>query len=149
MISRFRSRPGFTLILLTQTVPALLAGCGDRPGDLAPVNGTLTVNGAPLRTGSVTFHPDADRGNPTRHLPSGTINEQGVYDVATAGRKGAPPGWYRVTVSALDNPTWQGGQPSMPRSLIDPRYRNPQTTDLVIEVREAAKPGAYDLKLKK
>ena len=52
------------------TVLVALSGCGDGTTEkFAPVMGKVTTNGAPLSTGSVTFHPDSGKGNSTQHIP--------------------------------------------------------------------------------
>src|SRR2546423_6028237 len=84
-------------------VCASLCGCGTSGGEkLAIVAGKVTVNGAPLTTGGVTFQPAADKGNPTRHIPVGTLDAEGRYELMSATKKGAPLGWYKVTVSAQE-----------------------------------------------
>ena len=77
------------------------------------------------------------------HQPTGTINAEGEYELFTVGKKGAPPGWYKVVVTAYANKIEEG--PVTPRLLIDPKYYQVETTDLSIEVVESPSPGAYDL----
>jgi hypothetical protein len=114
------------------------------------VSGTVAIAGQPLTSGSVSFHPDASRGNTSQHHPTGTINVDGTYQLYTTGKKGAPPGWYKVLVFATDKSGPTGGaHPGMPSSLVHARYGSEKTTDLVIEVVPQPPPGAYDLALSK
>src|SRR2546429_9587446 len=82
---------------------ARLFGCGaSRDEKLVPVVGKVTVGGAPLMTGAVTFRPDAEKGNLTQHIPVGTIDAEGRYELMSATKKGAPLGWYKVAVSVQE-----------------------------------------------
>ena len=133
----------------------LAAGCGDAPGvgKLFPVAGRITVNGEPLvaPTAMILFKPDAGRGNQSPFEPAGTPDAEGRYTLSTRGKPGAPPGWYKVIVTAttLEADAPQGkraGRPH-PKSLAPAKYGQAHTTDLAVEVVESPAPGAYDLKL--
>jgi hypothetical protein len=74
-----------------------LAGCGG--GDTLPVSGQVTVDGAPLWAPGaiVTFKPEPAKGNHAKVDPTGYLDDQGRYTLYSApGKKGAPPGWYKV-----------------------------------------------------
>lgn len=120
-------------------------GCGGRPDGFHPVGGAVTVAGAPLRTGTVTFRPDAAKGNATQHHPTGAVAADGTYTLYTVGKAGAPPGWYRVLVFADGNPKPAPGTP--PQWLHHVKYTTERTTDLSVEVVADPPPGRYDLKL--
>ena len=111
------------------------------------------VGDVPLQTGIVTFQPDTARGNTTPHQPTANIDRNGNYELFTVGKVGAPLGWYKVLVTAIESEEELAKQPSSPKqkrrpkSVIDLKYRDLKTTDLVIEVVESPAPGAYDLKL--
>jgi hypothetical protein len=127
------------------------AGCAD-PGEVMfPVSGKVTLEGTPLNVGAVSFRPDAARGNKSMHIPTGEIDPQGRYELITAGRKGAPPGWYKVLVFADANvqPNTVPTRLLPPRWLMNVKYTNDRTTDLSVEVVEKPGPEAYDLKLSK
>jgi len=134
------------------TTPAILCaalvGCGKGGASLTPVEGKVMVNGAPLTTGSVTFQPDAGKGNQTPHIPVGTIDGIGTYKLMTATKDGAPPGWYKVAVSAQESIDPKNPY-APPKHLIDSKYSDPTTSGLAIEVVANPKAGAYDLKLAK
>lgn len=136
----------------------LASGCGDDSGvgKTYPVSGKVLMDQQPLQTenGSVMFKPNAARGNTSTFEPSGMIDKEGEYTLTTNGKKGAPPGWYKVIVSA------HGGSPEHPKfldtqrsrrpvaqSLLPPRYGNTDTTPLEIEVVASPGAGAYDLHL--
>jgi hypothetical protein len=131
-------------------------GCGDASGvgPTFPVAGKVTFNGAPLTATStvVLFKPDAAKGNTSSFEPIGTIDADGGYTLKTKGKKGAPPGWYKVIVTARDeappaHPKTPKQHRPVAKSLLPARYGQPQTSGLSIEVVENPTPGAYDLKL--
>jgi hypothetical protein len=143
-------------ILATAFVFALLAlGCGDDAGigRTVPVSGMLTVGNEPwtLETTTVLFKPDAAKGNTSLFEPIGTVDAEGQYTLSTKGKPGAPPGWYRVIVTATGtraevSPKGPRHHP-IPVSLLPAKYGQAKTTDLLLEVVENPAPGAYDLKL--
>jgi hypothetical protein len=133
----------------------LAAGCGDASGvgTIYPVSGTITINGEPLmaETTMILFKPDASRGNRSPIEPAGALDGQGRYTLATAGKTGAPPGWYKVIVTATSaemsvSPGQRRARPR-PKSLVPARYGQVTSTQLTVEVVESPAPGAYDLKL--
>ena len=129
-------------------VIATLSGCGGGGEKLTPVAGKVTVNGAPLGTGSVTFHPDSTKGNTSPHIPVGTLDTQGNYKLMTATQEGAPLGWYQVTVSAQE-PIDPKNPYAPPKHLISPKYNDLSASGLQIEVVPSPAIGAYDLQLAK
>jgi hypothetical protein len=117
------------------------------------VKGTVTVDGTALFAGQVTYYPDSAKGNTSRFIPIGGIDAQGNYTLTTDGREGAPPGWYKVTViggsqSDPRQPPPPKDAPPPPKAEVNSVYSKPNSTTLLIEVRENA-PGSYDLKLSK
>jgi hypothetical protein len=139
----FFSRVGFCAVAF-----AALTGCGSSGEKLTPVAGKVTVNGASLGTGSVTFHPDTAKGNSTPHIPVGTLDAQGNYKLMTATQEGAPLGWYQITVSAQE-PIDPKNPYAPPKHLINPKYSDLGTSGLAVEVVPSPAPRAYDLKLAK
>jgi hypothetical protein len=132
-------------------------GCGDKSGVglTYPVRGKVTLNGQPLSVESaiVLFKPDTSKGNTSPFEPTGVVDKDGNYAVKTQGKRGAPPGWYRVIVTATDSIAEPAKDPKKghphPRSLVPAKYGLAKTTDLFVEVVEDPLPGAFDLKLKK
>src|SRR4051794_13571831 len=76
----------------------LLSGCGSGGLRLTPVNGIVTVDGKPLARAGISYQADPTKGNSTPHIPSGTSEADGKYELETTTRKGAPAGWYKVLV---------------------------------------------------
>src|SRR5688500_14472551 len=81
---------------------AVLSGCGDgtKPlPELAPVTGTITMDGKPLADAEVLFIPASSVG----FTAAATTDSSGAYTLQTASGKdsgpGAPAGEYKVTVS--------------------------------------------------
>jgi hypothetical protein len=122
-----------------------LAGCGGPKR--VPVSGQVTLGDQPLTTGRVFFSPDVSKGNNARVACVGRLDDQGRYELHATGitpsesGKGAPPGWYKVTIRE------QGS------TKLDPRvksiYLNEDKTPLSIEVVVKPAPGAYDFDLSK
>ncbi len=148
-----RNRGLFTAALV---IALLAVGCGGGDsglGKILAVSGKVTLDDRPLTAEStmVLFKPDAAKGNTSPFEPAGTVDPRGSYTLVTKGRKGAPPGWYRVVVTATepgnDKPKGPRHRRPVPRSLLPSKYGQASTTDLVIEVVENPRPGAYDLKL--
>jgi hypothetical protein len=78
------------------------AGCSSAavvPEKLVEVKGKVTVKGQPLAHGSVLFMPDKELGNAATAQPSGLIKD-GVFELSTGHRPGAPPGAYKVAIIA-------------------------------------------------
>ena len=123
------------------------AGCGERKDHLLPVAGKVTLDGKPLAGGSVSFRPDGSRGNATLHHPTGRIDPAGNFQLISGGRKGAPPGWYKVLVFAADRGEPRSGHHEPLRLLVPEKYTRERDTDLAVEVVPAPAPGAYDLRL--
>jgi hypothetical protein len=150
-------RPGTLLVLPSLAAIGLLAapGCGDTSGigKTLPVAGKVTLDDTPLTAPSTVllFKPDASRGNTSLWEPTGTVDDQGNYVLFTNGKKGAPPGWYKVLVTAsavqTDGSSGSPHKRPVPRSLVPARYGQAATTPVTIEVVEAPTPEAYDLKL--
>src|SRR5262245_26414069 len=124
-------------------------GCGGGSGaKLTPVVGKVTVDGAPLTSGGVTFHPNSAKGNNTPHIPLGALDAQGNFKLMSATSEGAPLGWYKVTVSA-QAPIDPQNPYAPPKHLINPKYNDAVSSGLELEVVEQPAVGAYDLKLSK
>jgi hypothetical protein len=151
---------GFFLRTLRLPATALLAallaaGCGDDSGvgKTVPVAGQVTLDGGPFTAATtvILFKPDAARGNTSPLEPTGTVDGQGSYTLSTRGKKGAPPGWYKVIVTAseprADAPKGHRQQRPSPKSLVPARYGQAATTPVALEVVENPAAGAYDLKL--
>jgi hypothetical protein len=122
-----------------------LAGCGGLK--LYPVSGTVTLDGKPLSQCTVSFNPDASKGNTATVSCVGRLDAQGHFNLRTIavkgseGGSGAPLGWYKVTLLT--------GLPGDPEIKVNPLYLDANKSPISIEVVENPEPGAYDVKLKK
>ena len=120
-----------------------LAGCGGLK--LVPVSGKVSLGDQPLRGGAVCFIPDASKGNQARVSCVGRIDSQGRYELSTSAvqgsdsGKGAPLGWYKVTLITT--------LPGTPEIAVDRQYLDPEKTPLAFEVVAEPSPGTYDIKL--
>lgn len=134
---------------LAAALACLSIGCGSESGigRLIPVSGKVTYKGAPLTTGAVILVADAAKGNATKHEPRGPIDEEGNYQVSTAGSPGAPPGWYKVAV-VTNKPANPKNPYAVTGSLLPKKYSSANTSELAIEVTENPGEGAYNLTLK-
>ena len=113
-----------------------LSGCGRANMDVAPVSGTVTLDGAPLKSASVTFQPK-DGGRPSY----GVTNEQGRYVLEySMNEVGAKVGACTVKISTQSEGDGSGGKPA--KELVPKRY---STTP--IEVQVEAKSNAIDIAL--
>jgi hypothetical protein len=148
-------------LLATCTASLLLAavaGCDSSGiGKTYPVTGKIFVNGelALGCAGTVALYADATKGNTTPFDVWANLGEEGdgsytVYTKGPGGSKaGAPPGWYKVTVSVF--PAEGRLDPRNKRTLkqikVNPKYWSKTTSKLEIEVVEKPAPGAYDLRV--
>ena len=121
-----------------------LTGCGS--SGLAPVTGTVTLDGKAAGGAVVAFIPtDGTPGN------GGTAvaDANGKYEITTPqGKKGLPPGQYRVTVSLRRNPDGSAPDPNVPpiesqaRESLPPKYNDRDKTELSATVSADGK--SYD-----
>jgi hypothetical protein len=146
-------RRGWSVLLAGLAL--VLAGLGCQSdalgiGTTVPVKGAVLVRGRPLHLkgafGRVWFYPDADKGNHCSQVAVGDIDANGHYQLHTRDRDGAPVGWYKVMVVAVEQ--IDPHRPKQPRRcLIHPRYSAIETSGLRVEVVAEPADGAYDLNL--
>jgi hypothetical protein len=152
-----RTFRGLVLFCSALLWACLVTGCGDSSGvgRTYPVAGKATLNNEPLtaQNAVILFKPDKSKWNTSSFEPAGTVDENGNYTLTTKGKQGAPPGWYKVVVTASEAPPEHPKTPQhhrpVARSLVPAKYGQDKTSDLSIEVVENPSPGAYDLKLTK
>lgn len=130
----------------------LLSGCGDDGiGTIYPVSGSVLQNAEPfkVKTGYVVLKPDTEKGNNTKFEPAGTIDSDGNFEIYTEQRSGAPPGWYKVIVTASgETPKPPRNQSSIrpaSKSLLSAKYGREDSTPLAIEVVASPSEDAYDI----
>jgi len=115
-------------------------GCGASE-TYYPITGKVTLGNTALTSGNVNFVADVAKGNKTKATPGGQIGTDGTYTLSSGDKSGAPAGWYKVTIFT----NVPGSPPSS--VVLNPKYMNPEATDLAVEVVPNAEPGRYDLKL--
>lgn len=123
------------------------AGCGGGTDGLAPVAGTVTVDGAPGDGAAVAFVPkDGTPGN------GGTAvaDKTGRYEITTPqGKKGLPPGQYKVTISLRRNADGTTPDPNVPpiesraSEWLPAKFSDRDKTELTATVAAEAKPHDY------
>src|SRR5262245_57335494 len=100
-----------------------LSGCSKSNLTIAPVSGTVTLDGAPLKTASVMFQPK-DGGRPS----FGVTNAQGRYTLEySMNDLGAKVGPCTVRISTESH----GENSKNAKELVPKRYR---TTPLEVQV---------------
>ncbi len=114
----------------------LVMGCEAASEQFAPVQGTVSFRGVPLRSGTIVFTPDGLRGT-HGPLARAEIQADGSYLLRSGAALGAVVGWHRVTIAAVELPaTPSPGQRFVrPRSLVPENYRDPELAGLACEVR--------------
>lgn len=130
---------GFTLLIA-------VAGCGGDGIVRYPVTGTVSVSGQVLKgkTGSVTFKPDAAKGNTSPLEPAGLLEKDGTYTLRTNNQPGAPAGHYKVLVHVTE----AGLDRENPgKAIIHRKFSDLKSTPIVVEVTPAAAPKSFDLSL--
>jgi hypothetical protein len=111
------------------------AGCGPPKPIGVPVHGKVTYKGSPVPRGTIVFTPDASRGH-QGSLARGDIGPDGSYSLRTDAGYGALPGWYKVTVMAVEmSPKPAGELYAVPRSLLPVKYRDPELAGLEREIK--------------
>ena len=128
----------FSLVWCVLGLLFLSTGCGS---SLVQVSGKVTLDGAPLNTGNISFAPVGEG-----QVAIGTINSKGEYTLQSGSANGVPPGKYRVTVVATElvQPTPQNPEP-LPKILTPPKYNNADTSGLTADVTSSNK--THDFKL--
>ncbi|MCC6492527.1 MAG: hypothetical protein IT424_05855 [Pirellulales bacterium] len=121
---------------------ALTAGCGDGGPELIAVTGVVTIDGAPAKEGGVTFH---SVGNPNVQLAA-SIGPDGKYSIIYHRELGAPAGKYAVAVLVTETKQLpDGSYTGLPKTISNPKFLDPATSSLKVEVRKDAPPDAYNL----
>jgi hypothetical protein len=133
-------------------ITVLMAGCGGGVS-LHPVNGIVTLDGAPLDGAAVTFLPDV--GTKTLGGMARTGAGGKFTLVGAKGEIGLAPGKYKVTVSKMKGTTATGEPPEGAVTEADMKddlpaiYSNPGQTILAFQVTGDGKPIEIKLDSKK
>jgi hypothetical protein len=102
-----------------------LVGCHRSDNPLAPVQGQVFYRGQPLAGGTIVFTPDPERGGRGPQAWA-EIKAEGRFDLSTDGKRGAVPGWHRITIAA-SKANRTGRLPA--------RYRDPELSGQRFEVK--------------
>ena len=113
----------FRCAVLALFLVALVCGCGEsNPLGRKAISGTVNLDGAPVKQGSINFQPLQKGG-----VSSGSVIKDGKYSMPAD--KGLPTGKYRVTISAADSAAsglgpdgMPGSAPPAPKELIPAKY---------------------------
>lgn len=108
-----------------------IIGCGRPLPQLVHVEGTVTLDGKPLRAATVVM-VSVDR--PNRGEARGLTDAAGHFDMvhdAFADTVGVPPGRYQLVVSAFRTP-FNGSE--QPTRVAPERYADPRTSGLELHV---------------
>jgi hypothetical protein len=81
------------LVLASVCFVCVLSGCGSDPLGRHAISGSVTLDGAPVDNGSITFQPTEQA-----TTSSGAMIKGGKYSIARD--QGLPVGKYRVAISA-------------------------------------------------
>ena len=92
--SRMRRLPSISRASWLILLLPVIVGCGPgNPLGRQAVGGKVTLDGAPLDNGTISFSPESGAG-----VSSGTVVKDGRYSIDAA--KGLPPGKYLVRINA-------------------------------------------------
>jgi hypothetical protein len=123
-----RTRPIALTVLLVTSLAAV--SCSrTKPG--YQVQGKVLFEGKPAAGALVTLHP-LDQEAKLAIRPRGVADEDGNFKIGTnRPDDGAPPGAYAVTFHWSEKP---GGGDQEGKSLLPPRYLNPETSGISVQV---------------
>ena len=124
------------------------AGCGKGVGPVVTVEGKVLMDGAPLSNASVTYFPDASRGNQAKVMVTGQTDADGEYRLATEDAtgtraKGTLLGWYKVVVETRSFEKPDNGK----NVHVNKKYTSVATTDLSVEVVKKPAENQYTLQV--
>jgi hypothetical protein len=138
--------PAPFLALLASLLVGWLPGCQPAGPPPTSVQGKVLFHGSSLTAGIIVFSPDQARGC-NGPVARGTVQTDGSYSLRTGEMAGAIPGWYRVTVVAVEtDPATPGQRFAHHRSLLPAKYRDPELSGLTCEVR-ATRPNIINFDL--
>lgn len=124
------SLPGLLVLMLA-------AGCSRAPEKTYPVEGRVTLDGKPLKGGTVLFESIQPGTSGKCYTARGTIDSQGRYRLSTftfGDYDGAVPGRHRAMIlpDLSQVPDRPGARPPVD---VPDKYQSPETTDLEYEVK--------------
>ena len=116
----------------------LVAGCGGEDGPTyATVTGKVTMDGEPIKVGSVIFIPSGETKGPAS---SGAIKEDGTYEILGPSGKGVVTGTHKVMLVCPEEGSGPGtGENPMADvgpCVIPLKYTQESSTDITKTVEE-------------
>lgn len=115
------------------TCVAIALGCDESAVRPALVHGWVRYLGAPVPGARLAFVPDESRGNRGDILRAVT-EADGTFVLRSPDPAGVPPGWYLITVMALEERSTANGF-AVPHSLLPENYRDPKLSELSCEIQ--------------
>ncbi|MCA9016806.1 MAG: hypothetical protein KDA77_15845, partial [Planctomycetaceae bacterium] len=112
-----------------------LTGCGGPAGDpdLIPVQGTVTLDGQPLKSGVIGFAPASGQAASTGQI------EDGHFKLSfSQSASGAKAGTYKVSIQSWTTPPSMDadGKPVKGVSAIPEKYMSQATSGLTADVKK-------------
>jgi len=133
------SDPALGMVVLVVLL-LIVGGCSNSyQMDTATVRGSVTLDGKPLRSGSVMFVPERGRGAVAKIHSDGTF-QLGTYDAAD----GAIVGRHKVAVYPPRGEIEQDAPADAP--AIPQRYQSSESSGIVVEVKPTQE-NVFDIKL--
>jgi DNA-binding NarL/FixJ family response regulator len=116
---------------------------GLMPYELAPVSGTVSLDGAPVAGGAVRLGPDHLQ-NTRGPTGVGLLDGTGRFSIMTAGREGAVVGHHRIAV--VPKPMLDSGTGTVPPQAFPTIFTRASDSGLTCEVKRG-KPNTLEIKL--
>jgi hypothetical protein len=136
---RVRYIPPWLPLAALSAVALVCASCArsDRPA-VYPAQGKIFYEGKPAANALVILHPVNNDPKLESVRPLAHVEPDGSFKLTTFDNgDGAPAGDYVITVDWREKTAPVEGAPPG-RSLLPPRYSNPQLSQLHVQIREGA-----------
>ena len=129
---------------LILSVLLCFCGCSSPSGNVGLVEGVVTIDGAPVAGGTVTFYPTSGRGS------LGNTDENGHYELRyTRNENGAVIGEHQVTISTkVEAGGYEDDAVEAQKETIPRKYRDRKKTELTATVESGSNTINFDLKSK-
>jgi hypothetical protein len=138
-------RASFASCLVIAFVGALTTGCNRSGLDLAPVEGIVKLNGAPVANAGVIFKPQSGP------FAMGTTDAEGKFTLITANHPGALVGEHQVGISKTNTTATQVAGERLPRYkteyFIPEKYGSPATSELTATVSSSGSENHFTFEL--
>jgi hypothetical protein len=125
-----------TVLLVVASVALATTSCsrGPRHQPVFHVAGQVLFNGKPVPYAFVVLHP-VTASSTEKVSPRAQADATGTFAISSYGNAdGAPSGEYSVTVQKFRPP--MDGDTRPPANLLPPRYADPTTSGLVVQVHD-------------